>query len=162
MEVSNIVSHPKKVLKEKIRTALWHSSEPSPSAEQYMSSNGQPASTGPKKKRARKALEKRHKEPLPVYVNNESLTWVQYFVHALYTLIGYSPTTDRAFQGEYSREASCIWIRDKSDIQEVFCKGFFGKGNLSRSEPTWSQRVASEGNGWCFNFDSEECLFAVL
>lgn len=112
-----------------------------------MSSNANVLSTGPKKKRAKKALERKHKEPLPVSLQSLTLSWSQHLVNALYMLIGYQPTVYRVYKGEYSEEGSCVWIRDVTDIQEIFCKGFFGKGNLSRSEPTWSQRVASNNGG---------------
>jgi tRNA-splicing endonuclease subunit Sen2 len=103
--------------------------------------------TSPKKKRIKKALERKHKDPLPITVANDSFTWTQYVLNALYTLIGWQSTEERHFKGDYSREGRCICISDKSNIQEIYCKGFFGKGNLSRSEPTWSQRVAAEGTG---------------
>lgn len=105
------------------------------------------STAGPKKKRSKKALEKKHKDPLPITLANDSLTWTQYVVNALCDLIGWHHTSDRQFHGEYSREGGFIRIKDSSDIQELYCKGFFGKGNLSRSEPTWSQRVAAEGSG---------------
>ncbi|KAI8575334.1 hypothetical protein K450DRAFT_262265 [Umbelopsis ramanniana AG] len=112
-----------------------------------MSSNGTVMNTAsPKKKRSKKALEKKHKDPLPIKLTNESVTWTQYVVNALYNLIGWYHTNDRQFNGEYLREGGCIRITDNLDIQELYCKGFFGKGNLSRSEPTWSQRIAAEGS----------------
>ncbi|CAO3692485.1 unnamed protein product [Umbelopsis ramanniana] len=112
-----------------------------------MSSQGNVMNTaGPKKKRSKKALEKKHNDPLPITLANDSLTWTQYVVNALCDLIGWHHTSDRQFHGEYSREGGFIRIKDSLDIQELYCKGFFGKGNLSRSEPTWSQRVAAEGS----------------
>jgi ATP-dependent Clp protease adapter protein ClpS len=113
-----------------------------------MSSNGNVMNTAsPKKKRTKKALEKKHKDPLPITLANDSLTWTQYVVNALYNLIGWHHTNERQFNGEYSPEGGFICITDNSDIQELYRKGFFGKGNLSRSEPTWSQRIAAEGSG---------------
>ncbi|KAG2180535.1 hypothetical protein INT44_003539 [Umbelopsis vinacea] len=100
----------------------------------------------PKKKRTKKALEKKHKDPLPITLANDSLTWTQYVVNALYNLIGWYHADDQHFSGEYSPEGGFIRITDNLDIQELYCKGFFGKGNLSRSEPTWSQRIAAEGS----------------
>lgn len=92
-------------------------------------------------------MEKKFKDPLPTTLTNDPLTWTQYVVNALCDLIGWHHASDRQFRGVYSREGGFIRIEDSSDIQEIYCKGFFGKGNLSRSEPTWSQRVAAEGSG---------------
>jgi tRNA-splicing endonuclease subunit Sen2 len=33
-----------------------------------------------------------------------------------------------------------VWVVDKDDMDILFRRGFFGKGTLSRSEPSWRER----------------------
>jgi tRNA-splicing endonuclease subunit Sen2 len=33
-----------------------------------------------------------------------------------------------------------VWVTDRADIDILFRRGFFGKGTLSRSEPSWRER----------------------
>lgn len=39
--------------------------------------------------------------------------------------------------GKLDRDTQSVWIEDSSDMRLLFERGFFGKGSLSRSEPTW-------------------------
>ncbi|WWD18169.1 hypothetical protein CI109_102618 [Kwoniella shandongensis] len=42
--------------------------------------------------------------------------------------------------GTYDHITRSVWIDDEFSKETLFCKGFFGKGSLSRSEPSWRQR----------------------
>ena len=42
--------------------------------------------------------------------------------------------------GRYDATTRSVWITDKDDMAILFQRGFFGKGTLSRSEPTWRNR----------------------
>ncbi|WVQ97038.1 hypothetical protein IAU59_004148 [Kwoniella sp. CBS 9459] len=42
--------------------------------------------------------------------------------------------------GIYDPITRSVWIEDPDSIEWAFCKGFFGKGSLSRSEPSWRDR----------------------
>lgn len=42
--------------------------------------------------------------------------------------------------GTYDPLTRSVWVTDRRDMDELFRKGFFGKGTLSRSEPTWRER----------------------
>ncbi|SPO32308.1 related to tRNA splicing endonuclease beta subunit [Ustilago trichophora] len=45
----------------------------------------------------------------------------------------------------YDRDLQTIWVEDLDEgIRLLWQRGFFGKGNLSRSEPTWRQRKVNE------------------
>lgn len=33
-----------------------------------------------------------------------------------------------------------VWVTNRQDVEYLFQKGFFGKGTLSRSDPTWRAR----------------------
>ncbi|KIY70784.1 hypothetical protein CYLTODRAFT_419458 [Cylindrobasidium torrendii FP15055 ss-10] len=42
---------------------------------------------------------------------------------------------------------NAVWIVNTSDINILWRRGFFGKGDLSRSEPSWVKRVRAEREG---------------
>lgn len=42
--------------------------------------------------------------------------------------------------GSYDPVTRSVIVTNKADIDILFCRGFFGKGTLSRSEPTWRER----------------------
>ncbi|MCJ1258595.1 hypothetical protein MMC24_006428 [Lignoscripta atroalba] len=44
------------------------------------------------------------------------------------------------FKGHFSPETRSVHITDEGAIRALWEKGFFGKGNLSRSEPSWLDR----------------------
>lgn len=45
----------------------------------------------------------------------------------------------------YDRQLQTVWVEDLDEgIRLLWQRGFFGKGNLSRSEPTWRQRKVNE------------------
>ncbi|KAJ1031504.1 hypothetical protein NDA13_001895 [Ustilago tritici] len=45
----------------------------------------------------------------------------------------------------YDRNLQTIWVEELDEgIRLLWQRGFFGKGNLSRSEPTWRQRKVNE------------------
>lgn len=39
--------------------------------------------------------------------------------------------------GVLDRDTQSVWVEDLTDMRLLFERGFFGKGSLSRSEPTW-------------------------
>ncbi|EIN06185.1 hypothetical protein PUNSTDRAFT_73149 [Punctularia strigosozonata HHB-11173 SS5] len=42
--------------------------------------------------------------------------------------------------GVFDRDTKSVWVIDTADAQKLWRGGFFGKGNLSRSEPSWLAR----------------------
>jgi len=42
--------------------------------------------------------------------------------------------------GTLDTDTQSVWVTDAKDINLLWKRGFFGKGNLSRSEPTWFAR----------------------
>jgi hypothetical protein len=42
--------------------------------------------------------------------------------------------------GFFDRDTKSVWVTDSADAQKLWRRGFFGKGNLSRSEPSWLAR----------------------
>ncbi|CBQ71143.1 related to tRNA splicing endonuclease beta subunit [Sporisorium reilianum SRZ2] len=61
------------------------------------------------------------------------------------------PAADKGSKGKekvsvfYDQQLQTIWVEDMDEgIRLLWQRGFFGKGNLSRSEPTWRQRKVNE------------------
>lgn len=48
------------------------------------------------------------------------------------------------YHGCYDPLTNSVWMYEKGDSLKLWTQGFFGKGNLSRSEPTWSARRHAE------------------
>lgn len=42
--------------------------------------------------------------------------------------------------GTYDALTRSVWVTKRDDMEMLFCRGFFGKGTLSRSEATWKDR----------------------
>ncbi|ODN84299.1 tRNA-intron endonuclease [Cryptococcus amylolentus CBS 6039] len=42
--------------------------------------------------------------------------------------------------GDYDPITQSVWVTDRKGMDLLFQKGFFGKGTLSRSEPSWRER----------------------
>lgn len=59
--------------------------------------------------------------------------------------------------GEYDPITGSVWITDPQMMDLAFQKGFFGKGSLSRSEPSWRARRVGLLKGG----DSEFCPFSI-
>ncbi|WFD29001.1 tRNA-intron lyase [Malassezia sp. CBS 17886] len=49
-----------------------------------------------------------------------------------------------AYRGWYDELTHSVWITDPEDATQLWTQGFFGKGGLSRSEPTWAARKMAE------------------
>jgi tRNA-splicing endonuclease subunit Sen2 len=43
-------------------------------------------------------------------------------------------------EGVYDEITRSVWVVNKRDVLVLWRRGFFGKGDLSRSEPTWLAR----------------------
>ncbi|WFC94588.1 tRNA-intron lyase [Malassezia brasiliensis] len=48
------------------------------------------------------------------------------------------------YKAWYDDMTKSVWMYDTGDALELWTRGFFGKGNLSRSEPTWKARKEAE------------------
>lgn len=84
-----------------------------------------------------------YKVPLPLLLSPSILSrFLSYFTpFTLFT------TSTRKVKGKYDEKAQTVIICDREDIEKLWKEGFFGKGNLSRSEPTWFWRNSNNGKG---------------
>ncbi|KAI7888227.1 tRNA intron endonuclease, partial [Mucor mucedo] len=76
-------------------------------------------------------LNRKDLPPLPVKICDGNI--FQRLVKCYYSFIKPEPAMTGTFV-EYGR---FVWIHDQLSITELFQSGSFGKGDLSRSEPTW-------------------------
>ncbi|KAI8886849.1 hypothetical protein K501DRAFT_330981 [Backusella circina FSU 941] len=79
--------------------------------------------------------------PLPLKLANESSWQV---LDLLHSLLSYFRGTTPICIGTFMEFGRFIWIHDKSQFYTVYQAGFFGKGALSRSEPTWFKRTEQQ------------------
>ncbi|CAI2177223.1 4036_t:CDS:2 [Funneliformis geosporum] len=50
------------------------------------------------------------------------------------------PTTTKRIKGKFDEKSQAVIISNREDMEQLWKEGFFGKGSLSRSEPTWFWR----------------------
>jgi len=77
-------------------------------------------------------------EPLPPLVPHNPISlmviaWV--YVRSLL-----NPAKQPVYKGYFSTETRAVHVVDKTAVRALWESGFFGKGALSRSEPTWLNR----------------------
>ncbi|KAH9004671.1 hypothetical protein EDB86DRAFT_3038103 [Lactarius hatsudake] len=73
-------------------------------------------------------------------------------------IFGISPTRvlNPRCKGVFDPTTRSIWITDPKDRMVLWRRGFFGKGNLSRSEPSWLVRLANSRSAAGRQMTSEE------
>jgi len=84
-------------------------------------------------------LRRIYQDPLPIVfgTKDDSKDWWSY-VRSLFTIF---PSVEvPAISGVYDAASNSVWVHDVQEARILWEKGFFGKGSLSRSEPTWLTR----------------------
>jgi len=54
--------------------------------------------------------------------------------------------------GVLDRASASVWVENTRDMETLFNRGFFGKGTLSRSDPSWRKtrvELMKGGSGEC-------------
>ncbi|KAK0103071.1 tRNA splicing endonuclease subunit sen2 [Cadophora gregata] len=79
--------------------------------------------------------------PLPTFVPHNPLS----LFHILYVWLSQTVHPEQshispAYQGWFSPETRSVHVTDIRSIRGLWEQGFYGKGNLSRSEPSWLSR----------------------
>ena len=106
---------------------------------------------GTKKSRREQQAELRviYQNPLPIVFStkddkDDSKGWWSY-VRSLVTI--FSSVEVEApvpglpvISGVYDPASNAVWVHDMQEARILWERGFFGKGSLSRSEPTWLAR----------------------
>ncbi|KAI9480367.1 MAG: tRNA intron endonuclease [Benjaminiella poitrasii] len=86
------------------------------------------------------SCDERYKDSLPVRLhlaNGIFGQFIQYLLEITHNII---PLPKPRITGTFVKFGRFVWIHDKSYVSQVYYAGFFGKGELSRSEPTWYKR----------------------
>lgn len=79
--------------------------------------------------------------PLPTFVPHNPISLVQILYMWLQQAISPPSSHPHAlYQGVFSLELRCIHVTDERSAHALWREGFFGKGSLSRSEPSWLDR----------------------
>ncbi|KFY09051.1 hypothetical protein V492_05660 [Pseudogymnoascus sp. VKM F-4246] len=79
--------------------------------------------------------------PLPTFVPHNPISLVQILYTWLQQAISPPSSHPQAlYQGVFSSELRSIHVTDERSIHALWREGFFGKGSLSRSEPSWLDR----------------------
>ncbi|KKY24189.1 putative trna-splicing endonuclease subunit sen2 [Phaeomoniella chlamydospora] len=76
--------------------------------------------------------------PLPPLIPHNPLSIIAVGLSYLIQVI--NPPSQPTYNGYFSSATSSIHITDEKTCRALWEMGFFGKGNLSRSEPTWLAR----------------------
>ncbi|CZT50325.1 related to tRNA-splicing endonuclease beta chain [Rhynchosporium secalis] len=80
--------------------------------------------------------------PLPTFVPHNPLS----LFHILYVWLSQTIKADEPshieplYQGWFSPETRSVHVTDHRSVRGLWEQGFYGKGNLSRSEPSWLSR----------------------
>ena len=79
--------------------------------------------------------------PLPPLIPHNPLSILQIaFTYVCQLIAPPSSHPENLYQGHYSPETRSVHVTDELAIRALWEKGFFGKGSLSRSEPSWLDR----------------------
>ncbi|KAI7868525.1 hypothetical protein BDF14DRAFT_1791218 [Spinellus fusiger] len=102
----------------------------------------------------RVARSKNNEKPLPIVLDNSTdLSWGVRVYRFLGSLVS-TPLPPR--KGIFIEFGRFVWVERRDHAIELYSSGFFGKGTLSRSEPTWRERH----NRQCWYFVNMECKIA--
>ena len=94
--------------------------------------------------------------PLPPLIPHNPLSILHIAFTFLYQILApLSSHPETLYQAYFSPETRSIHVTDQTAIRALWERGFFGKGNLSRSEPSWLEREKKR-KGLIANETSEE------
>lgn len=82
--------------------------------------------------------------PLPVLIPHNPLSLLAIALSYL-TQVLLPPSCQALYNGYFSSSTSSIHITDTKTARRLWEMGFFGKGSLSRSEPTWLESQKRKG-----------------
>ena len=83
--------------------------------------------------------------PLPVLIPHNPLSLLATALSYLTQIIS-PPSQQPIYNGYFSSATSSVHITDPITVRKLWEMGFFGKGSLSRSEPTWLESQKKKGD----------------
>ncbi|KAI9829695.1 MAG: hypothetical protein M1819_006066 [Sarea resinae] len=79
--------------------------------------------------------------PLPTFIPHNPISVLQVvYTYVSQFLFPPSSHLEAPYQGYYSHETCSVHVTDPATVRALWEMGFFGKGSLSRSEPSWLDR----------------------
>ncbi|KAH0565877.1 hypothetical protein GP486_000734 [Trichoglossum hirsutum] len=78
--------------------------------------------------------------PVPTFFPTNPLWLLQFGYNYIYQILFASSHPNPHYKGIFSPETRSVHITEETTAKILWQQGFFGKGNLSRSEPTWLDR----------------------
>lgn len=78
--------------------------------------------------------------PLPVIMYSTNNSFYSHIIKTLYQYYYSFIKPTPPFTGTFMEFGRFVWIHNEAAISQLYTSGFFGKGDLSRSEPTWLDR----------------------
>ncbi|KAH0542282.1 hypothetical protein FGG08_003309 [Glutinoglossum americanum] len=78
--------------------------------------------------------------PVPTFFPTNPLWLLQFAYNCVYQIFFSSSHPNPHLKGYFSLETRSVHITEESTTKILWQQGFFGKGSLSRSEPTWLNR----------------------
>lgn len=114
-------------------------------------------SSKPAPKSRQQVLNARYGHPLPILLPNSTQSNKG---KSKSLLSAFSSTTDIVVpqcKGVYDPLTRSVWVTDRDDMDILFRRGFFGKGTLSRSEPSWRERRVDLLKGGSCEFCCPQC-----
>jgi tRNA-splicing endonuclease subunit Sen2 len=82
--------------------------------------------------------------PLPVLIPHNPLSLVAIALSYLAQVL--APPARPTYNGYFSSSTSSIHVTDPDTVRKLWEMGFFGRGNLSRSEPNWLENRKRRGH----------------
>lgn len=84
--------------------------------------------------------DKSYAHPIPISLSTTSPSFTR--ITSLFTYLSFYNNSYKPskLQGIFDPLSNSVIVHDKHNIEKLWKQGFFGKGNLSRSEPTWDNR----------------------
>ncbi|TIA88623.1 hypothetical protein E3P81_03394 [Wallemia ichthyophaga] len=86
-------------------------------------------------KRIKQHQNRIYANPLPVLIDQRPSTFL-----AGLSRFGQKSLINPQCVGVYIKQTQSVWVINERDVRVLWTRGFFGKGSLSRSEPTWNDR----------------------
>ncbi|ORY28586.1 hypothetical protein BCR39DRAFT_534237 [Naematelia encephala] len=95
------------------------------------------------------ANQKKYGHPLPIIIHPPSSSKLSVLSSYLPTFLAPSSSSVERPEcvGTFDPVTRSVWVTEPRDMEILFNRGFFGKGTLSRSEPSWRERRIDQVKG---------------
>jgi tRNA-splicing endonuclease subunit Sen2 len=122
--------------------SIHHQSFNHPSPNMTAGPSGSGFSGKPNPRARQQANNAKYGSPLPILLPNSTTgqKGKSKSIFSAYTAVFTTEVGVPKCTGIYDPVTRSVWVMDRGDVDILFRRGFFGKGTLSRSEPSWRER----------------------